>query len=84
MKAKCKICGKILYENDKVWEVTTVSYDGWVHYEPACSEQCADIVKKDNILLHKYRLSKVEKEPIKTMLLKEMFSEAEQKATSHE
>lgn len=64
-------CRKLLYEEDKIWQVRTDrTVSGQPIYVPCCSRECADALQKRYIKRYEEQLADIKNQSFQIMQLK--------------
>lgn len=67
----CVHCGKLLYDEDYIWQIRKITADGQEMYSPTCSEYCAKMEQQQNAEIHRRRLYDVEHQGFQKMRVKD-------------
>ena len=69
----CVTCGKLLYDDEDVYQLIKVAADGRYINGTACSIACAKIAQEENAKIHRTRLYDVEHQCFQRMSVKDWF-----------
>lgn len=67
----CVYCGKLIYDDEDVYQVRRITADGQEMYSPTCSITCAKLAQEENAKIHRTRLYDVEHQCFQRMSVKE-------------